>query len=543
MGFGNKPTTNGSHASNETPNPAPGPIPTLRPTGPAVVELTSEDFDRSIRGKFAFVEFFGPKCINCERLAPDWNQLGADFAFASDRLIIAKVNMEENKSFFRMTSDADGYTRYPTLIFFDGDRENRERYEDEKELDSLTRYVERKTGIKASDAALAPKANGAPPRINLASKPSASQVRAVQSRPAPATPPTSGCLICRDFSEPDRVAAQYPRESLPQRDAISYLADVLCGPFSSHTDKARAIFTWMHYNIAYDVDAFFGNRVKHVEPKDTIASGLAVCGGYAGAYVAIALKAGMEAVMVTGHGKGFGYSSMKPGDPIPPCSPTGHAWNAVRIDGGEWKLIDACWGAGSVGAGNTYNQKFSPTQFTRSNDDFGLKHFPQDKKYFYRSDGRALTWEEYILGPNGGEGPQIYGNGDEHGINQFSFQPALRHISLSASPVVRFQFSKACEHWDHEVNGNGKPYLLIMIIEGKGGKKNDYVPFDSNDFWWWADVKSEDLGREGQSVKLMTVDNFDGRSGRGLSKKEFEAKKGRCAMGPFSGVAAWDLVA
>jgi hypothetical protein len=49
-------------------------------------------------------------------------------------------------------------------------------------------------------------------------------------------------MICRDFSVPDNVAAQYPRSSNPSL-SIEYLSRVLCGPFSSPTDKARAIFT------------------------------------------------------------------------------------------------------------------------------------------------------------------------------------------------------------------------------------------------------------------------------------------------------------
>lgn len=59
-------------------------------------------------------------------------------------------------------------------------------------------------------------------------------------------------------------------------------------------------------------------------------------------FAAIAIKAGLEAVVVGGNGKGFGYSPLKPGDPVPPYN-AGHAWNAVKIDGGEWKLIDCCW--------------------------------------------------------------------------------------------------------------------------------------------------------------------------------------------------------
>jgi hypothetical protein len=194
-----------------------------------------------------------------------------------------------------------------------------------RELDSLTEFLEDKTGLSVADGKLAAK-SVTPPPIPLSSKLTSAQVKAVQSRPAPIAPLTSGCLVCRYFSGPDQVTSQYLKQSVPRSsDMTAYLAHVLCSPFRSATDKARAIFTWLHYKIAYDTVSFFGNNVKYVDPKDTITSGLAVCGGYAGLFVAIALKAGPRYVMVTGHGKGYGYSPLKPGERVPLCNPAGPA--------------------------------------------------------------------------------------------------------------------------------------------------------------------------------------------------------------------------
>jgi len=459
MGFNNK---------KETPNPAPTPAPTVyarpRPTGPAIQELTDRDFDSVVMAcKPVFVKFYSPHCLICTNLAPDWKQLGEDFAFASDKVIIAKLDVFE----YKMLGHKYGVRRFPDIMLFDGYNETPEKCPG-RDLDSLTRFLEERTGISAADARIAPQAT--PPPIPLSSKPTFAQVQAIQSRPAPTQPPTSSCLLCRDFSGPDHVASQYPRSSIPRNcDMTGYLADVLCTPFSSATDKARAIFTWLHHEIAYDTKAFFNKAIKHVTPTDTITSGLAVCGGYAGLYVAIALKAGLECVMVTGHGKGFGYSALKPGERIPPCDPSGHAWNAVRIDGGQWKLLDACWGAGNVGDGasQTYNKKFAPEEFTMSNDQFGLKHFPGDEAYFFRSDGRPQSWEEYMIGPLGVEPLQLYSNIYDHGLSGTSFSPPQKQIPVNSNEVVRFQFSKICEHWDHEVNGQGKPYCMMVWMAVK----------------------------------------------------------------------------
>jgi protein disulfide-isomerase-like protein len=545
MGFGNKinevppPASRPSfNNSNETPNPAPRPAPTYsRPVGPAVQELTSSNFDSTIDGKFALVDFYTPYCKYCKELDPIYKQLGEDFAFMSDRLVIAKVDVQQHTDFLARY----GIEGYPTIMFFDGSGSEPERYRMMRELDSLTEFLEDKTGIRVADGANVPKPNAVPPPINMSSKPSLLQVRAIQARPTPIASPPSGCLLCRDFSGPDSVAAQYPRQSLPRgNDMTGYLADVLCSTFSSATDKARAIFTWLHHNIAYDTVAFFGKNVKHVDPKDTITSGLAVCGGYAGLFSAIALKAGLEAVMVTGHGKGYGYTALKPGEPVPPANPAGHAWNAVRIDGGEWKLLDACWGAGNVG-NQVYNKHFTPSYFTMSNEDFGLKHFPQNDQYFFRSDSRIPTWEEYYLGPSRAEPLQLFGSVEDHGLSGTSFAPPQKQISVNSGEVVRFQFSKVCEHWDHEKNGKGKPYCMILKIWGVDGRKEDFVAFENNDFWWWADVPARDLGAPGQTVTCYAVTTVNGKDMRGMTRREYLQKKGKCGMG-FGGVSAWDLV-
>jgi hypothetical protein len=322
---------------------------------------------------------------------------------------------------------------------------------------------------------------------------------------------------------------------------VGYLAHVLCDPFPSETDKARAIFTWCHHNIAYDVEGFFGGCIpRGLSMADTIFSGKAVCEGYAKVYEAIATRAGLACVVVGGHGKGYGFVPVAPGAGPPKRDPSGHAWNAVRIDGGEWKLLDACWGAGAVGD-KKYTKRFAPEMFYLSNDLFGLKHFPQDSQHFYRSDGRIPSWEEYIIGPLKGEQATWYTNAGEEGLNEFTFSPREKHIPVYSGEVVRFQFSKVCEHWDHIRNGKGKPYLFMMKIHGIDGRKDDLVPLDHDGFWWWCDIPARELGAPGQSISLFGLDTLDGRPARGVSKEEFLSKKGRCGMS-WVGVAMWELV-
>ncbi|MCJ1461925.1 hypothetical protein MMC07_000524 [Pseudocyphellaria aurata] len=393
---------------------------------------------------------------------------------------------------------------------------------------------------KVSNPPVSSASAGTPPPVPIGTRPDLSKLQASKPKPQ-AIAPTS-CMLCRDFSGPDTHAARFPRESVPSLD---WLATQLVAPFSSLTDRARAIFTWLHHNISYDVDAFFNNAVQPSTPASTLSTGLAVCEGYAGLFTALATTAGLESVVIGGHGKGFGFSTMAPGTPIPPET-SNHAWNVVKIDNGEWKLIDCCWGAGNIkGPGQPYNKDFTPSHFTMSNNDFGLRHFPTNNSQFFRTDGRRLTWEDYITGDRGPEKVHIYNMTASEGLSDTKFLPQHLKIPVAPSkhngPTVRFQFERVCEHWDPIRHGPGKPYIYILGIHGVDGRADDYVPFETNGFCWWADVPPQKLGAPGQKITIFTVATIGGGSGRGLSLDEYRLSKGRKAWSG-DGVAAWELI-
>lgn len=257
----------------------------------------------------------------------------------------------------------------------------------------------------------------------------------------------------------------------------------------------------------------------------------------------MALKAGLEAVVVTGHGKGIGHMAIEPGAPLPKYEGN-HAWNAFRLDNGQWKLIDPCWGAGHLGAEKTYNRHFEPSEFTKSNIDFGTKHFPEDNRYLFREDGRISTWEEYCLDDAGGR-LQIYGSpSSELGISTRSFQPSQLHIKVNdprEPPTIRFSFAVNCAHWDHERNGKGKPYVMTLNVGGRDGRNTKQIPFNTDGKVWWLDVERIELGAPGQKINVCYVTHFDGKDGRGLSLSTYNLRKGKVAQ-QWGSACMWELV-
>ncbi|KAF2397844.1 hypothetical protein EJ06DRAFT_532840 [Trichodelitschia bisporula] len=410
--------------------------------------------------------------------------------------------------------------------------------------------LNKSTGVPPPVPVARPEAAAAkPPPVPLASKPNV----AAQAAQPIASKRAGECLKCRDFSAVDAHAARFPREAIPSHD-VGWLARALTEPFNSDTDKARAIFTWLHHNVAYDTQAFFSGNLQASTPAGTVASGLAVCEGYAGLYAALAAKAGLQAVVVGGDGKGYGHTPLGPGDPVPPRGAANHAWSAVRIDGGEWKLLDACWGAGVVnGPNEPYKKSFNPSQFTMSNDEFGLTHYPFDDRYFFRDDGRrTISWEEYKRSDAGGEPVTVYtGAQDIHGFDDKSFEPHFKAIPVNGpEPSVRFAWHAVCAHWDHEARGHGKPYLFLIELKDDKGEPV-FQPVQSDGYWWWADVSRRDLERvgRGRDVKAMYLQKRMDRDGRGLTIKEWESgyprgkwRQGNWTSWQFNSVACWTLV-
>ena len=124
-----------------------GPPPTYENS--AVLDLIPDNFDKiAISGKPALVEFFAPWCGHCKTLAPVYEQLAQDFAFAKDKVSIAKVDADSEKSLGKRF----GIQGFPTIKYFDGKSEKPEDYNGGRDLESLTEFLTKKTGIKAKKA-------------------------------------------------------------------------------------------------------------------------------------------------------------------------------------------------------------------------------------------------------------------------------------------------------------------------------------------------------------------------------------------------------
>ena len=119
----------------------------------AVIDLIPSNFDKiAISGKPALVEFFAPWCGHCKTLAPVYEQLAHDFEFAKDKVVIAKVDADSEKDLGKRF----GVQGFPTIKFFDGKSEKPEEYNGGRDLESLSEFITKKTGVRPKKAKAVP---------------------------------------------------------------------------------------------------------------------------------------------------------------------------------------------------------------------------------------------------------------------------------------------------------------------------------------------------------------------------------------------------
>lgn len=113
----------------------------------AVMDLTPSNFDEVVlkSGKPTLVEFFAPWCGHCKTLAPVYEELALAFEHAKDKVQIAKVDADAERALGKRF----GIQGFPTLKYFDGKSDKPEDYKSGRDLESLTKFLTEKAGVKS----------------------------------------------------------------------------------------------------------------------------------------------------------------------------------------------------------------------------------------------------------------------------------------------------------------------------------------------------------------------------------------------------------
>ncbi len=181
-------------------------------------------------------------------------------------------------------------------------------------------------------------------------------------------------------AKPESKQARYARldqyaQHLPEAQAttLEKLAASLGTQAHSDEDKARLIFAWLTYHIAYDAGLLSSDTTQYYRrclPEHVLKSRKAICQGYADLFTELATRMKLRASTVVGHARTWADT----GDLLTVAN--GHAWNAYQI-AGTWHLADATWGAGgTLTDTNKFQQQFKPFWFDTPPAQMLFSHLP-----------------------------------------------------------------------------------------------------------------------------------------------------------------------
>ncbi|WFD39771.1 protein disulfide-isomerase [Malassezia japonica] len=121
-----------------------------------VLDLTKTALYDSTVGKEAgvLVEYFAPWCGHCKRLAPEYEKLADSFSRKKDKVLIAKVDADENKELGRRI----GLQGFPTIKWFPAHSTEAVEYSGQRTAEALAQFVTEQSNVRSRIPAPEPEA-------------------------------------------------------------------------------------------------------------------------------------------------------------------------------------------------------------------------------------------------------------------------------------------------------------------------------------------------------------------------------------------------
>jgi transglutaminase-like putative cysteine protease len=192
----------------------------------------------------------------------------------------------------------------------------------------------------------------------------------------------AGRLPEYDYSAIDKWAKAAPKEA---EQSVRALGAYLAKGAKNDREKARAVFTWMVENLAYDWDGLARVGKDDPRPEVVLKTRLAACGGFSSLYEALAKTTGLKCVTVPGRVRELDIDPIFAKVTI--NGTTGvfypaHGWNAVQIDG-KWSLVDVtrCHGRDKRNGKIEMSWPGNDSLFLAPAADVIYKYFPDDPRW------------------------------------------------------------------------------------------------------------------------------------------------------------------
>ncbi|MBF4505761.1 transglutaminase [Flavobacterium sp. JLP] len=273
--------------------------------------------------------------------------------------------------------------------------------------------------------------------------------------------------FAQKYTAVDNIVLKYPKNF----DTTEDLAERIQKDFTSEHDKARAIFSWMAFNIKYDFATFLNpprtqgftysseaekqRKIKQLNDKliqKAFKSQKAVCEGFTALYQHLASLVGLKSEIIRGDSK------TRLADIGRKNTTSNHAWNTVLIDG-KWRLVDVTWAQGYYDSSKgKMIKEFAPVYFDTDPDYFFAKHFPDSGSYL----GNKLDRNEFL------NGPLIYNKAIE-GDNKVK-EPTAGILEVKRGDKITFEIKNVSKSdLFFYLNKKNQPVKIQNSKEKRGG--------------------------------------------------------------------------
>ena len=199
-------------------------------------------------------------------------------------------------------------------------------------------------------------------------------------------PPAAPQAPERESEELPLFTALRASRGQPVPPEVAALAREITQGATNETQRARALYDWITANIRYDVQEWAhitggGETYMNAhDPLSVLARGTTVCAGYAWLFDAMAQSVGLGSTFLIGAVRGYRGT---PDDTL--VSAFKHAWNAVLVDG-DWRLLDATWGARQTGESATDYLDRQAYYFDTPPNQMIFDHLPETPEWQLLSD-------------------------------------------------------------------------------------------------------------------------------------------------------------
>lgn len=153
------------------------------------------------------------------------------------------------------------------------------------------------------------------------------------------------------------------------------ISKLLTKNYEDKTDKVRAIYDWIAYNISYDIKAAKNGSTDKNSSTEVLLYRKATGAGYANLFQDMCSSAGIRCLTADGFVK-FGIEQVKDSK-----TEINHSWAVVQLGQSPeaWYYADPCWGSGYTDAEfKTFTKVFNPDYFFADLTIFNLQHYPNN---------------------------------------------------------------------------------------------------------------------------------------------------------------------